>query len=98
MRRLRLAGGGSGVRVEARVAGSGSVRLPEGKGAVSGELRWPRCGDLGSRIRRSVQGEVSRDGGKGVTVLRRGVPTAWGCGGQAGAGFTAPTQRPYPNP
>lgn len=68
------------------------------KGLFQGELRWPRCGDLGSRTRRSVQGEVSRDRGKGVTVLRRGVPTAWRCGGQAGAGFTAPTQRPYPNP
>lgn len=84
-------------RVEARVAGTGRLRLPEGKGAVQAELRWPRCGDPGSWSRRSDQGEVSRDVGKGVAVLRRGVSTVWVCGGQAGAGLTVPSQRPDPN-
>lgn len=79
------------------MAGLGRVRLPEGKGAVQAELRWLRCGDLGSWSRRSGQGEVSRDSGKGVAVLRRVVSTAWGRGGQAGAGLTLPSERPYPN-
>ena len=68
------------------------MRLPEGKGAVQAVLRWPRAGpgELASTIpvRRSVTGWWKGGRWKGVAVLRRGVPVAWGCGAWEGAGLT----------